>query len=149
VQGELPADLWINADAERLTQVLSNLISNALKYSAANLPCTLGAAIERRDALARAGRPHAQAPGAAERWVVVSVSDRGEGISPEDQGKLFQRFVRLPRSLTTPVRGTGLGLWICRQYVEAMGGDIWVESVVRQGSSFRFCLPAIAAPGTP
>jgi signal transduction histidine kinase len=80
--------------------------------------------------------------------VVVSVSDRGEGIGQDDQRKLFQRFVRLSRSLTTPVRGTGLGLWICRQYVEAMGGEIWVESVVRQGSAFRFCLPATAAPAT-
>jgi signal transduction histidine kinase len=145
---DIPADLWVNADAERLTQVLSNLIGNALKYSPAGQPCTVSAKTERREALARDGRVPAQAAGAAERWVVVSVSDRGEGISQEDQAKLFQRFVRLPRSLTTSVRGTGLGLWICRQYVEAMGGDIWVESVVRQGSSFRFCLPAIAAPGT-
>jgi signal transduction histidine kinase len=145
LKADIPADLWVNADAERLTQVLSNLIGNALKYSPAGQPCTVSAQIERREALARAGHAPAQAAGAADRWVVVSVSDRGEGISQEDQAKLFQRFVRLPRSLTTSVRGTGLGLWICRQYVEAMGGDIWVESVVRQGSSFRFCLPAIAA----
>jgi signal transduction histidine kinase len=149
IQPDVPADLWVNADVERLTLVLSNLLSNALKYSASSHPCVVSARIERRETLAEAGRTHAQPPGAAERWVVVSVTDRGEGISPADQAKLFQRFVRLSRSLTTSVRGTGLGLWICRKYVEAMGGDIWVESVVRQGSSFRFSLPATAAPETP
>jgi len=77
-------------------------------------------------------------------YLVVSVVDRGEGISPEDQKKLFQKFVRLQRSLTTPVRGTGLGLYICRQYLTAMGGAIWVESAPGQGSTFRFALPLLS-----
>ncbi|HEY7983700.1 MAG TPA: ATP-binding protein [Ktedonobacterales bacterium] len=156
VHQDVPADLWVSADADRLTMVLSNLLSNALKYSPASQPCTVTARGERREAVAQAlervaertGQPRPRPLGPAERWVVVSVSDRGEGIGQDDQRKLFQRFVRLSRSLTTPVRGTGLGLWICRQYVEAMGGEIWVESVVRQGSAFRFCLPATAAPAT-
>ncbi|HEV2236292.1 MAG TPA: ATP-binding protein [Ktedonobacterales bacterium] len=157
VQLDVPADLWVNADADRLTMVLSNLLSNALKYSPTSQACAVNAASEPREALARTleraaerlGQPRPRPLGPAERWVMVSVSDRGEGISPDDQRKLFQRFVRLSRSLTTPVRGTGLGLWISRRYVEAMGGEIWVESVVRQGSAFRFCLPAApAAPAT-
>jgi signal transduction histidine kinase len=106
----------------------------------------LSARPETRAALARAGRAHASVEGAPERWVVVSVTDHGEGISPEDQARLFQKFVRLTRSLTTPVRGTGLGLWICREYVEAMGGNIWVESEPGRGSTFSFCLPATTAP---
>ncbi|HLJ80262.1 MAG TPA: ATP-binding protein, partial [Ktedonobacterales bacterium] len=73
----------------------------------------------------------------------VSVRDWGEGISPEDQTKLFQKFVRLSRSLTTAVRGTGLGLWICLKYLEAMGGDIWVESDYGKGANFQFCLPSV------
>ncbi len=77
---------------------------------------------------------------------MVTVEDDGPGIWAEDQAKPFQKFVRLSQSLVTPVRGTGLGLWICRQYVEAMGGDIWVESGVGQGARFNFCLPRIAAP---
>jgi signal transduction histidine kinase len=101
---------------------------------------------ETRESLARAGHLHAAAEGAAERWVVISVVDRGEGIPTDDQAQLFQKFVRLKRSLTTSVRGTGLGLWICRQYVDAMGGDIWVESALGEGSTFRFCLPASTAP---
>ncbi len=143
-----PPDLWVVADAERLQQVIVNLVSNALKYSPEHQPCELTARLETRAALARAGRAHAAAEGAPERWVVVSVTDHGEGIPPEDQSQLFQKFVRLSRSLTTPVRGTGLGLWICRQDVERMGGDIWVESELGRGSTFSFCLPATTAPSS-
>jgi signal transduction histidine kinase len=92
------------------------------------------------------GRAHARASGAPEQWIVVGVRDWGTGISVEDQPKLFHKFVRLSRSLTTSVRGTGLGLWICRQYVEAMGGDIWVESEFGKGAHFQFSLPSASAP---
>ena len=141
-----PPDLWVVADAERLQQVIVNLVSNALKYSPEHQPCELTARPETRAALVRAGRAHAAAEDAPERWVVVSVTDHGEGIPPEDQSQLFQKFVRLSRSLTTPVRGTGLGLWICREDVERMGGDVWVESELGRGSTFSFCLPATTAP---
>jgi signal transduction histidine kinase len=141
-----PDTLWVAADPERLEMVFSNLLSNALKYSPAPQPCQVLAREETRESLARAGHLHAAAEGAAERWVVISVVDRGEGIPTDDQAQLFQKFVRLKRSLTTSVRGTGLGLWICRQYVDAMGGDIWVESALGEGSTFRFCLPATTAP---
>lgn len=142
----VPEDLWVPADLDRLRLVISNLLSNAIKYSPEYARCELSARLESRETLARAGRAHVTADAAAERWVVVSVTDHGEGISPEDQTRLFQKFVRLSRSLVTSVRGTGLGLWICRQYVEAMGGDIWVDSVVGTGSAFRFALPATTAP---
>jgi signal transduction histidine kinase len=79
-------------------------------------------------------------------YVIFSVVDRGEGISLDDQKKLFQKFVRLQRSLTTPVRGTGLGLYICRQYLTAMGGSIWVESTPGQGATFSFVLPLMQPP---
>jgi len=144
----IPDDLWALADDERLTLVFSNLVSNAIKYSPEQAPCSLVAAVASRGELARQGHAQAQREGAPERWVVVSVRDGGPGISPEDQAKLFQKFVRLSQSLTTAVRGTGLGLWICRQYVTAMGGDIWVQSAIQQGSSFEFCLPLAAPPTT-
>lgn len=146
VLNSVPPELWVPADQDRLRLVLSNLISNALKYSPHGESCELSAHMENRAVLARAGCPHTTVDGAAERWVVVTVRDHGEGISPEDQSRLFQKFVRLSRSLVTSVRGTGLGLWICRQYVEAMGGDIWVESAVGAGSTFGFCLPSTAGP---
>ena len=146
LQLEIPDDLWAMGDAERVTHVFSNLISNAIKYSPSHQPCQITARIETREALAQQGRAHARAEDAPERWVVVGVRDWGDGITPDDQGKLFQKFVRLSRSLTTSVRGTGLGLWICRQYVEAMGGDIWVESEFGNGSHFQFSLPVATAP---
>lgn len=145
---QIPERLWVLADVERLETVLSNLLSNALKYSPAAEPCVVAAREESRAVLARANRPHAQPEGAPDRWIVVRVEDRGEGIAAGEISQLFQKFVRLKRSLTTAVRGTGLGLWLCRQYVEAMGGDIWAESVVNEGSTFSFCLPATPAPAS-
>ena len=73
--------------------------------------------------------------------------DEGEGIPAEDQQRIFEKFVRATRSLTTPVRGSGLGLYICRRYIEAMNGRLWLEqSVPQRGSIFSFYLPRIDAP---
>jgi signal transduction histidine kinase len=121
-------------------------VSNALKYS--NKMCRVTATNASREALAAQGRHHAMQPDAVERWAVVAVLDQGEGIPPEEQGKLFQKFVRLQRSLVTSVRGTGLGLRICRQYLDAMGGDIWVESAFAKGSLFQFILPLAEPPSS-
>ena len=75
------------------------------------------------------------------------VQDQGEGVEPADQLKIFEKFVRAPRSLTTPVRGSGLGLYISRRNVEAMGGKLWLESSVpNEGSTFSFYLPRIDPP---
>jgi signal transduction histidine kinase len=77
----------------------------------------------------------------------VRVRDEGEGIPLEDQEKIFEKFVRATRSLTTTVRGSGLGLFICRRYIEAMGGRLWLEiSIPGEGSVFSFYLPRIDAP---
>ncbi|HEX8981245.1 MAG TPA: GAF domain-containing protein [Ktedonobacterales bacterium] len=146
IQVRIDADLWVNGDDERLPRVFSNLISNAIKYSGSGKACRVTARPTTRQELASAGRKLAPGDDAAQPWVVVNVEDDGPGISPEDQAKLFQKFVRLAQSLVTPVRGTGLGLWICRQYIEAMGGDIWIESRLGQGSRFSFCLPRIPDP---
>lgn len=147
VVADVPADLWVLADGERLGQVFSNLLGNAIKYSPASGPVRVTAWRETRDALARASGPFDTGfEHAPEQIVMVSVRDFGEGIPPDQISKLFHKFVRLPRSLTTPVRGTGLGLWICKKYVQAMGGEIWVESEVGNGADFRFWLPPIAAP---
>jgi signal transduction histidine kinase len=140
---EAPGDLGVLANPERLSTVFSNLLSNALKY-AEHGPITVLAYGESQAALVRAGRLTSERAAAGERWVVMVVQDTGPGIPREEQDKLFQKFVRLPRSLTTAVRGTGLGLWICAEYIHAMGGKIWVESEMGQGARFLFCLPAAA-----
>src|SRR5262249_41117526 len=79
--------------------------------------------------------------------ILVRVYDQGEGILPEDQLRIFEKFVRAPRSLTTPVRVSGLGLFICRRYIEAMNGKLWLERrIASEGSVFSFYLPVIDAP---
>ena len=73
---------------------------------------------------------------------MVSLRDFGLGVPVEDQSRLFERFVRLDRDMNSPVRGAGLGLYICKQLIEAMGGRIWMESSGRNGdgSTFAFTL---------
>lgn len=120
---ELAADLpSVRADANKITWVLSNLISNALRY------VSKGGCIE---LMAHRVGPH----------VHLSVRDDGPGISPEYQSKIFQKFVQVKGQETD---GTGLGLAICKEIVRAHGGAIWVESLPGQGSTFTFTLPAYA-----
>lgn len=144
---DISPTLWAIADGERLPTVFSNLLSNAVKYSPQGSPVRVAAWVESREALAEQQRGLTLAPEAGDQFVVVSVRDFGEGIPAEEIGRLFHKFVRLSRSLTTSVRGTGLGLWICKKYIEAMGGEIWVESEFGSGADFRFCLRASPPPG--
>ena len=123
----VPEHLDVRADPARLRQVVLNLCTNALKYSRAGTP------------LAFAARAyHDQRPS-----VIISVSDRGKGIKPEDQVQIFQRFVRLESDLNSAVRGSGLGLYISRRLIEAMDGRIFVESsgIPGEGSTFSIQLP--------
>jgi signal transduction histidine kinase len=150
VKLEIPADLVVVADEARLRQVLINLLSNALKYSEAGTPITI-TAVEFDDLPQEGarGRPrhHSQRPAAASGMALVSVQDHGLGVPPRDAPKLFNRFVRLERDIAGSVRGTGVGLYLCRVLVEAMSGRIRVESsgVPGEGSTFSFTLP-LATP---
>jgi signal transduction histidine kinase len=161
---DIPADMWVLADAERLPMVISNLLTNAGKYAPGS-PYRLAVRRERREQLQQKGKlvgrkeadgkdarnseTVARSARAHERWLVAHVIDSGPGVANDEVDRIFDRFVRTPQSLTTPVRGTGLGLWICREYIEAMGGNIWVESTIGRGSDFQFCLPEAAPPPTP
>ena len=140
--------LWVNCDALPLRQVITNLLDNAAKYS----PPT-GQIVITASATTLSQLPEGQADygkfvnGEDTEVVLVRVRDEGDGIPLEDQDKIFEKFVRASRSLTTPVRGSGLGLYICRRYIEAMGGKLWLEmSVPGEGSIFSFFLPRIDAP---
>ena len=112
----------INADPDRLIQVVSNLVSNAVKYS----PDGGEVKISTRS---------------ADGQVVVAVADQGVGIPPEFISRLFGRYERFESNRTSKVVGTGLGLAICRQIVELHGGRIWAESQLGSGSTFQFSLP--------
>ncbi|HLX56444.1 MAG TPA: ATP-binding protein [Ktedonobacteraceae bacterium] len=118
----IPDHFMVRADPGRLRQVMLNLCTNAMKYSSPGTPLAF---------TARAY--YAQRPSA-----IIGVSDKGKGIKPEDQAQVFQRFVRLESDLNSPVRGSGLGLYISRRLVEAMDGRIWVESTGTPGAGSTF-----------
>lgn len=145
VSMHVPSELVAWADEGRLRQVLVNLLANALKYSAPGTPIDLRAdlynSVRTGGQRARGGAGSQQS---AARQIQISVRDRGLGVPPRDIPKLFNRFVRLERDIAGSVRGTGVGLYMCRMLIEAMGGRIWVESsgVPGEGSTFAFVLPA-------
>ena len=114
-------------DEQRLTQVLLNLVGNAIKFT-------------------DAGKVSITA-GAANGHFAVSVSDTGPGIPPEERERIFEKFRQVDSSNTRAKGGTGLGLAIAREIVEMHGGRIWVESTMGQGSTFHMELPVRAAAG--
>ncbi len=117
-------DLVIDADRDRVKQVLLNLLSNAAKFSEEDSPITVIV------------RPQ----GAS---ILVAVRDRGPGIKPEDRDRLFQRFTRLVAT-SGAKPGSGLGLYLSKKIVEQHRGDMWVESEPGQGATFWFRLPRAA-----
>jgi signal transduction histidine kinase len=119
VNPDLPA---VRADPARLDQILYNLVSNAIKYTAQGGKITLSA-------------------GVYDEEVQVSVRDTGIGISREDQERVFERFFQVDQPGVWGQPGTGLGLTIARSLVEMHGGRIWVESEPDKGSTFFFTLP--------
>lgn len=149
VRVDIAAELVVLADESRLRQILVNLVSNALKYSAPGSPILVSAAIvpQPRPLLGRLRGPERLPVTPPD--IQICVRDRGLGVPPRDASKLFNRFVRLERDIAGPARGTGVGLYLCRLLTEAMGGRIWVESsgVPGEGSAFCFTLPT--APALP
>ena len=127
---DIPEQVTVLADEQALQQVLRNLLSNAFKYAPKGTPVSIRAVVDE----------HPQ--------VCIRVQDAGPGISPSELPLLFQKFVRLKRDLSGPVRGTGLGLYISKRLIEAMGGQIWAESSGEpgEGSCFCFTLPRACDP---
>ena len=118
IEAELPQVL---GDANRLIQVLINLISNAVKFTEEG-SITCNAKVINND-------------------IVVSIIDTGYGIALEDQAKVFDKFKQVGETLTDKPQGTGLGLPICKQIIDYHGGNIWVESELEKGSTFSFSIP--------
>jgi PAS domain S-box-containing protein len=122
--GEIGRPAIVLADPFRVEQVMLNLLSNADKYTDADLPITVGAI--------RNGHT-----------VTISVWDRGQGIPKEHIERIFDRFYRVKDESGQRLPGTGLGLYIARTLVEAMSGRLWVESEVGVGTTFSFSLPIV------
>jgi two-component system phosphate regulon sensor histidine kinase PhoR len=146
----LPA---VVADAERIGQVLANLIHNAIKFTPAGGRVELRAEVctgagERARESVRAGAGDGK-PRASE--LVVSVADSGIGVPPDDLERIFERFYKTDRSRSSG--GSGLGLAIAKHLVQAHGGRIWAESGGAHGTTFSFTLPlarsstSCSAPG--
>ena len=133
---EIPQDLTVWADPMYLRQILRNLLSNAFKYSPAHSVIVINAEIHEETIQ---GRDHPY----TNPFVCISVQDTGPGIPSKELPLLLGKFVRLQRDISGSVRGTGLGLYICKQLVDAMDGHIWAESsgIPGQGSRFCFTLP--------
>jgi signal transduction histidine kinase len=119
VEPQLPP---VSADPDKLRQILVNLTENAIKYSPGGGRIELS--VVSRDSI-----------------VAFSVRDEGIGISPEEQAHIFERFHRADPNMSRGVGGTGLGLYICRELVNGMDGQMWVTSREGEGSTFRFELP--------
>ena len=112
----------IAADRRRLTEVLQNLLDNAIQYTPSGGQITVSAE-------------------AANAEVIITVSDTGIGIPTADQPRIFERFYRVDVARSREVGGTGLGLSIAKHLMEVHGGRLWVESEVGQGSQFHFSVP--------
>jgi signal transduction histidine kinase len=124
---DCPVHPQVWADADRLYEVVANLADNAAKYSPPHSEVLLEVYTEGQEA-------------------VISVSDSGPGIPPEEQGHIFEKFHRLDSGDAKETYGYGLGLYLCRRLVEAMNGRIWVESEPGRGATFRFTMPLIVPP---
>ena len=113
---------FVNADRDKIGQVITNLISNAVKYSPAgstiNVACI-----------------------SINNCATVSVKDAGAGIPDRDKARLFERFYRVQNDSTKAIVGFGIGLYLCSEIVERHDGKIWVESEPGKGSTFYFTLP--------
>ena len=121
---ETDLPMWVKTDPERLSQILNHLLSNAEKYT------------ERGEIVVRAGVKVRQG-----LVLEMSVSDTGVGIDPADRERIFEKFTQIDDSKTRRYPGSGLGLFMCRQLTELLGGQLRLDSVVDQGSAFYLQLP--------
>ena len=124
IRDQVPGGLEARADADRLQQVLFNLVENAIKYGRSEGCIVIGG--------------KAREDGKVELWV----KDDGPGIPPDARERIFERFFRVDRARSRETGGTGLGLSIVKHIIQAHGGEVWVKSEPGAGATFYFTLPA-------
>ena len=116
---------FVYADPNRILQMLSNLIDNAIKFTPPDGSVMVKARLMEADP----------------DFVYISVSDTGRGIDPEAKSLIFERLYQDPNSIDDSRKGLGLGLYIAKELVQLHGGKMWVESQLSHGSTFTFTLP--------
>ena len=135
IEVDLPDNLpFVSGDEERLRQVFTNLVGNAIKYSPAGGLIRIGGWVDEKKG-SRDGKPR----------LVIYVADEGIGIPEEELPKIFDRFYRVDSSLRRRTAGVGLGLFLINAIVEAHKGEIWVRSELHKGTTFSVALPIEAA----
>lgn len=131
-------------DNQRIEQVMSNLVSNAIKFTNDNGKIIIKTQNIKEGDLDKSLLIGAENPVFYENYIKVSVKDSGIGISPDDLKKVFDQFQQIENSLNRKNGGTGLGLPIAKQLIEAHKGFIWVESEVNRGTTFSFAIPILS-----
>ena len=131
----------IYADSQRLGQVLTNLVSNAIKFTPQGKSITIKSELKNYKDININPRFAQDAKSLEGEYIVVSVQDEGIGIKEENLLKAFEQFTQIENSLTRKVGGTGLGLPIAKQLIKAHKGIIWCDSEENKGSKFHFALP--------
>lgn len=133
IEADLPK---VEIDRGKIERVLRNLLTNAIKFSPPDRPIRVlarqvsGSTVNSDSVLPLPSRPA----------VLVSIQDQGSGIPMEEQERIFAKFYRSPRTADS-AQGLGIGLYVCKQLVEAHGGQIWVKSQPETGSEFSFYVP--------
>jgi len=123
LENQVPDDVVVRADADRVQQVIFNLVDNAIKYGRPE------------------GRVWINARLADGQFAEVSVRDNGPGIPPDSIDRVFERFYRADKARSREQGGTGLGLSIVKHIIQSHGGEVWVESELGRGATFFFTLP--------
>lgn len=131
-------------DNQRIEQVVSNLVSNAIKFTNENGKITVKTEKIKQSDIDKSKLVGVENPVFYENYVKVSVSDNGIGIAQEDLKKVFDQFQQIENSLNRQNGGTGLGLPIAKQLIEAHKGFIWVESELNRGTTFAFVIPVLS-----
>ncbi|WP_231490859.1 PAS domain-containing sensor histidine kinase [Pedobacter sp. Leaf170] len=117
-------DVYLNADRDKIAQVVQNLVGNAVKYSPMSSTITIGYAVK-------------------DDKVVFSVEDKGMGIAEEDQEHIFERYYRVKNQQMGSIAGFGIGLYLCKEIIERHGGNIWLNSEWNNGTTFYFQLSLV------
>jgi Signal transduction histidine kinase len=123
----------VEGDEERLVQILTNLLDNAVKYTPVGGTITVGARM---------------APTSTDSMIDLSVADTGIGIPEPDRPRVFERFYRVDKARSRELGGTGLGLAIVKHLVEGLSGQVWVEAAHPHGSRFVVRLPVSSKHAT-